>query len=1123
MTWIRTERSIAVRVLTVAATMLAFIGLAAPSAFADRTFDAELSLIGGCSGESEVLDPVEDPGCPANLTPPSGHPPAPFASPLAVTTDFYGNIYVSNFGKLASGSQGRIDIFNPEGVFISELKTTGPTSLAVDSKGVLYVVAEISNEKPILRFVPSVYKPEAGEIEYGNAPTFLPVGPLLPLSLHTGIAINADNDHLFGNFGNGGLIEFDSAEGGNAQLRKTTLPTIGYGVGVAVDATRDLVYVSASDNRIDIFDLNQVVGTPPEEEYEKVGTIEGSAVPAGNFVGFLSVAVDEATGHVFVLDGKINKVYEFTEDGTYVATIERGFEVGEGAEIGVDNGPFSPNGALSTEGRYLYVPSGKTGTGHSFAFNESKVGPPAAKSVAAANVTENEAELQAEINPGNLQTTYTFEYTTQQRFEDEGFVGAVIVDSGQIPAANVDVEASANATGLEDGVRYRFRVVATNDEGSDEAQGSFATYPHPPLQSASCGNQLLRTGLSALLPDCRAYELVTPPDTNGRAPAGTGHELQFTNRQVSPAGDKIPFKVEGGSLGGTEVTGSYLGDPYLSTRGPDGWSTAPIGPTGAEAQAVTPGGTSPDQGYSFWIAEGGGPATDEGSAVSYVRYPDGHSEILGQGSIGTDREAVGLLISENGTHIIFATGNAASASTAVQLEPNAAPSGNQAIYDHTPDGTTQVVSLLPGDAPLGQSAVYQGASLDGEGVAFAVGTGTETLYLRYQNSETYEIGEGVDFAGVAEGGNRIFYVEDGQLWRFDAATGERKLFSTGAVAPVTTVNVSADGSAAYFVSSEVLTVAPNPNDDVAAAGEENLYLSKEGAISFVGTVTELDVVGEEGVLEKVEGLGLWVNAVGSPTTGRLGVDPSRTTPDGSVLLFRSRAALTDYDPEDHAQIYRYDSVTDELQCLSCNPTEAPATGHATLQSERREGFPLFFPQAWLDNLRADGRRAFFESPEPLVTGDNDGKQDVYEWEAQGVGSCTRPEGCVYLISSGHSARNDYLWAVSKSGNDVFFITNDRLLPRDADETPSIYDARVGGGFPEPVVSSCEGEGCRPQLTPPPVLPAVQTPVQGRGENFKPRRCGKGKRKVKRGGKVRCVKKKHRKQRRAGSNQKGGRK
>jgi hypothetical protein len=239
------------------------------------------------------------------------------------------------------------------------------------------------------------------------------------------------------------------------------------------------------------------------------------------------------------------------------------------------------------------------------------------------------------------------------------------------------------------------------------------------------------------------------------------------------------------------------------------------------------------------------------------------------------------------------------------------------------------------------------------------------------------------------------------------------------------------------------------------------------------------------------------------------------------MLFESRAALAGYDPEGHAEVYRYDSTGEELDCLSCNPTLAPASGEASLQSvSRKWGTPEpTTSYVLLGNLRADGRRALFQSTEALVPDDTDQLQDIYEWEAKGVGSCAHPGGCIYLISSGRSERNDYLFAVSDSGNDVFFSTSDLLLSFDLDETPSIYDARVGGGFPEPKSVPCQELACKGPLSSPPTLPAPTTAPSGTPQSV---RCPKGERKVGKNGVTHCVKKKqHRKRHRAGAKKKGG--
>ncbi len=295
-------------------------------------------------------------------------------------------------------------------------------------------------------------------------------------------------------------------------------------------------------------------------------------MPAGEFGTQLAVAVDEGNGNVFLLDGENCNLYEFEEDGTYVQTIAAAFLQCENTAkgIAVDNGATSPNGKPSEEdeeGRFLYVPSNRTGIGHSYAFFISTTGPPKVESIAAANISEDEAELRAQIDPNNLPTTYAFEYKV------EGAASWTPAGEGSLPTGNDPVAVSAPATGLAPGTKYVFRVVATNEkaEGEEavEAEGSFSTYSSVPTEPEPCANALLRTGASALLPDCRAYELVTPPDTNGRAPIGVGRlGGVFTTRQVSSAGDKVSFRVEGGSLPGPGGTGSLVGDPTSSPARP---------------------------------------------------------------------------------------------------------------------------------------------------------------------------------------------------------------------------------------------------------------------------------------------------------------------------------------------------------------------------------------------------------------------------------------------------------------------------------------------------------------------------------------------------------------------------
>jgi hypothetical protein len=1087
-------------VLIVLAAIFA-VGVPGAGAAESRSFDASLSLTGNCSVDAK-LDPIPDPGCPGGTHPPAGH----FSTAGGITTDEYGNIYVASYGNEGNnGTEGRIDIFTPSGHFVSEITdANGPRTVAVDRVGNLYVYDYGPKNTPeeawvheVVRYSPTIYNPSAGEIAYG-AP------PVTVTSHAGGLAVDRETGHLFVNT-EGAVLEFSSAAEGNAILDEniggTQTSHAFFPLGMAVNAADGRIYANSGigEGLINVFEL--------AAPHALIQTIERSATPAGGtFSSRATVAVDESDGHVFVYDGgSSEKVFGFAEDGTYVATIEHGFNTGIVAGVAVDNGADSPNGGLNSAGRYLFVASGTAGVGHMFAFSANAVEcVPEVTAAAAQSITESEAELHATVNPCHAATSYVFEYTPERAYEEEGFAGAQVAGSGSLAAGGTPLAVNAPVSALEAGRSYRFRLLATNGIGSSSAEGSFSTYPANPV-SPPCANAATRTGLSAILPDCRAYELVTPAVTNARAPLGsTSLGSRFLTLLASADGEEASFHIEGGTIpdvGDNSGTGSYASDTYLATRTAGGWTTSYKGPTALESPAIAPGGNSEDQGYSFWeTASTEGTATfDEKAGTSYVSLPDGTSELLGVGSLGRDPFATGRFISPDGGHIIFTSGS--------QLEPDASPRGTESVYDRT-GGTTNVISLLPEDVTpqAGEDAFYMGVSRNGRGVAFKTTESHEVLYLRYDDRETYEIGEGVRFAGISEEGGRIFYVENGNLYAFDVATESVIPFSTGG--SVTVVNISGGGNAAYFVSPDVLTKAVNVAGQKPKSGKENLYRSEEGAVSFIGTVTSRDVEGVkvEGAAS-IDGLGVWTSVVGQ---GALAADSSRATPDGRFLLFESGAALGQYDPEGHAEVYLYDSADEEVTCLSCIHTGMPATGAASLESvaatkEAPEPLGLY---SLVQNLRSDGRRAFFQSTEALVPGDTDGTQDVYEWEANGLGPCAQAGGCVSLISSGHSVHPSYLFAVDASGDNAFFLSPDRLLASDTESTPSIYDARVDGGFPEPAIDEgCQGEGCRPGLTLAPILPSPAVAATGAEDNVRHEaRCPKGKKQEKRKGVTRCVRK-----------------
>jgi hypothetical protein len=204
----------------------------------------------------------------------------------------------------------------------------------------------------------------------------------------------------------------------------------------------------------------------------------------------------------------------------------------------------------------------------------------------------------------------------------------------------------------------------------------------------------------------------------------------------------------------------------------------------------------------------------------------------------------------------------------------------------------------------------------------------------------------------------------------------------------------------------------------------------------------------------------------------------RVTPDGTRLAFESTRSVTGYDNTigDGAsscgtltgnrnsstgsprcgEVFLYNAVSDRLVCASCNPSGARPLGASYLSTYQRptdrESTVDAYGFAYLPrNLSNDGARLFFESEDALVPGDVNNRRDVYQYE----------DGQARLISSGTGNEDSRFLDASPSGDDVFIETSARLVTQDTDQRPDIYDARVGGGFPDsPVATSCVGDACR---------------------------------------------------------------
>ncbi len=246
-----------------------------------------------------------------------------------------------------------------------------------------------------------------------------------------------------------------------------------------------------------------------------------------------------------------------------------------------------------------------------------------------------------------------------------------------------------------------------------------------------------------------------------------------------------------------------------------------------------------------------------------------------------------------------------------------------------------------------------------------------------------------------------------------------------------------------------------------------MSLHSGGTPVFIGTLSSED--GNK--VEPYRGIDLFVG-FGDWQPG-LGHRTAEVSPSGESLVFMSNESLTGYDNEVEGggrkldEVFLYEAGAGRLTCVSCGPVGV-APG---LNVESEAGIGGFVPISWGGApqwMGDDGGRVFFDSSEPLVGGDTNGAQDVYEWERDGLGSCTTGGGCVFLLSGGVSSSASWLEGVSESGNDVFLATRAQLVPEDGNEAFDLYDARVDGVQPV-APPACSGTGCQGVPAPPPTF------------------------------------------------------
>ncbi len=213
--------------------------------------------------------------------------------------------------------------------------------------------------------------------------------------------------------------------------------------------------------------------------------------------------------------------------------------------------------------------------------------PPSIDDQYAAAVGTESARVAATINPKFWpDTTYRVEYGTapcseggcEERPSAPGATLTSKVIRGGLPAA-------VPLSGLAPATTYHYRFIAQSGGGGPVVgeEETFTTFPPPPPPK-DCPNRVLRTGASANLPDCRAYEMVSPLEKANGDIEATG-ELEATDQGAGTALARVDQATPGGealAYASTRAFGGAVSSPwtsqYIARRGEGGWSTQALNP-----------------------------------------------------------------------------------------------------------------------------------------------------------------------------------------------------------------------------------------------------------------------------------------------------------------------------------------------------------------------------------------------------------------------------------------------------------------------------------------------------------------------------------------------------------------
>lgn len=791
--------------------------------------------------------------------------------------------------------------------------------------------------------------------------------------------------------------------GGNERIQRfsssgiyqDSIPLPGKDVSaLAVDRTSGALYVAFMDEVDGPLFGNAENVSKLNPAGELVGTLEGMVNPGGIAVtenGTVYITQDERFGNF----ERQNEIFEFDSEGKLLQSFGSGqFPQGAGL-YGV-----TTTSACGIDGADLFVANRQQRMSFVRAYGsppDPAICPP--PSVAPTilsqfptSVSSTDATLKAEINPHFWPgATFYVEYGLGKCSEG-GCASAPAPPGALLTNASFDGAVTTPGVflqGLEPNTTYHYRFVATS-EGGGPSIGNESTFEtvSPPTVGSSCPNQAFRTSFSAALPDCRAYEMVSPVDKNG-GDVGSGFVVRSYGMlsETSSDGDRMTYS----SLRSfADPNSAPLVNQFFATREAGGWSTESISPP-RETPSLS--GISSNGRYksfsedlcSAWLVQDaetplapGAPAeypnlyrrdncADRGSYELLTSVvPTGVSKTGNAG--GSDYGPNPLGVSADASHTVFRAD--------AKLTRNACPTPEIfQVYESSPGGKLRLVSVLPngkatctqstaGTLPTGflegfrESSVSHAVSADGSRVFWTdtenskpnsskgAPVGTGPLYVRVNAAQAQsKIVAGECSEPVRACTQSLSMAKSTYFWGADP-DGHKALYSVGgessselfeydvdtgashliAKGVVGAPSPSEDLSRVYFVSTEVLNAGVATGSvGTALPGEPHLYLEESGTLTYIGTL------GKEEVSENSNDL-----KPSSPMSLEPYRRTTRVSPDGLILAFTSAQSLTGYDNRDlnsgkaDTEAFVFHTTPGAgpgtLACVSCNPSGARPLG-----------------------------------------------------------------------------------------------------------------------------------------------------------------------------------------------------